>query len=202
MPWYMGHLPGVNEIYAGIIRPSAESSTAENPSAGVWDSMGGGGDEHGHDHAHHTTAPTASPSASPSGSPTPDPCDGVPPCSMVCNTRYRECLAAPADCTELYAAHPTRPSAGWRGGCITRAQWSEGRATAQPCCRVVTCGAEYGGGGGGERRFLVYIGLCGVIPSSIGTLSKLVDLCVRSAPPPHLAMWGQLLSPEGNSLGG
>ena len=112
MPWYMGHLPGVNEIYAGIIRPSAESSTAENPSAGVWDSMGGGGDEHGHDHAHHTTAPTASPSASPSGSPTPDPCDGVPPCSMVCNTRYRECLAAPADCTELYAAHPT-PAARW-----------------------------------------------------------------------------------------
>ena len=72
--------------------------------------------------------------------------------------------------------------------------------TAQPCllpaiglrgCGVM-CGAEYRGGGGGERRFLCDAGLCGPIPASIGTLTSLVDLCVRPAPPPHLAMWGQL----------
>jgi hypothetical protein len=64
------------------------------------------------------------------------------------------------------------------------------------------CGAEYGGGGGGERRWLNNNELDGEIPTELGSLTKLVDLCVRPAPPPHLAMWGQLLSPEGGSLGG
>jgi hypothetical protein len=54
------------------------------------------------------------------------------------------------------------------------------------------CGAEYGGDGGGERRNLPFENLCGPIPSSIGTLTNLENLCVRPAPPPHLAMWGQL----------
>ena len=44
----------------------------------------------------------------------------------------------------------------------------------------------------GERRNLENQGLCGPIPSSIGTLVNLRVLCVRPAPPPHLAMWGQL----------
>ena len=43
-----------------------------------------------------------------------------------------------------------------------------------------------------ERRNLDKKGLCGPIPSSIGTLVNLKFLCVRPTPPPHLAMWGQL----------
>jgi hypothetical protein len=56
----------------------------------------------------------------------------------------------------------------------------------------VMCGAEYGVVGVGELRSLSDIPLCGPIPSSIGTLVNLELLCVRPAPPPHLAMWGQL----------
>jgi hypothetical protein len=53
------------------------------------------------------------------------------------------------------------------------------------------CGAEYGGGGG-EGRFLDNNQLTGPLPVELGNLVNLVDLCVRPAPPPHLAMWGQL----------
>jgi hypothetical protein len=44
----------------------------------------------------------------------------------------------------------------------------------------------------GECRDLNNAFLCGPIPSSIETLVNLGNLCVRPAPPPHLAMWGQL----------
>jgi hypothetical protein len=54
------------------------------------------------------------------------------------------------------------------------------------------CGTEHGGGGGGERRDLSYNYLTGLIPTDMGSLTDLVILCVRPAPPPHLAMWGQL----------
>ena len=54
------------------------------------------------------------------------------------------------------------------------------------------CGAEYGGGGGGERRRLDNNDLDGTIPTEMGSLVELEYLCVRPAPPPHLAMWGQL----------
>ena len=53
------------------------------------------------------------------------------------------------------------------------------------------CGAEYGGGGG-ERRFLYNNGLTGPLPVELGNLVNLAQMCVRPAPPPHLAMWGQL----------
>jgi hypothetical protein len=53
------------------------------------------------------------------------------------------------------------------------------------------CGTEYGGEGG-ERRFLSDNDLTGDIPTEMGLLSSLKYLCVRPAPPPHLAMWGQL----------
>jgi hypothetical protein len=62
--------------------------------------------------------------------------------------------------------------------------------------RVWMCGAEYGGGGGGERRLLSVNLLTGEIPSELGELVELTQLCVWPAPPPHLAMWGQL-PPEG-----
>jgi hypothetical protein len=58
------------------------------------------------------------------------------------------------------------------------------------------CGAEYGGGEGGERRVLSGNDLDGEIPTELGTLTKLTSLCVWPAPPSHLAMWGQL-PPEG-----
>jgi hypothetical protein len=54
------------------------------------------------------------------------------------------------------------------------------------------CGAEHGGGGVGERRLLSGNQLTGEIPSELGELNVLELLCVRPAPPPHLAMWGQL----------
>jgi hypothetical protein len=54
------------------------------------------------------------------------------------------------------------------------------------------CGAEYGGGGGGERRFLDNNALDGEIPTEMGSLVNLSFLCVRPAPPTHLATWGQL----------
>jgi hypothetical protein len=56
------------------------------------------------------------------------------------------------------------------------------------------CGTEYGGGGGGERRWLYNNALDGEISTEmeLGNLSSLELLCVRPAPPPHLAMWGQL----------
>ena len=62
------------------------------------------------------------------------------------------------------------------------------------------CGAEYGGGEGDERRFLDNNDLAGPLPATLSfpNLPNLVDqipiqgLCVRPAPPPHLAMWGQL----------
>ena len=55
------------------------------------------------------------------------------------------------------------------------------------------CDTEYGGGGGGdERRELHNNQLTGEIPTELGELSLLKFLCVRPAPPPHLAMWGQL----------
>jgi hypothetical protein len=54
------------------------------------------------------------------------------------------------------------------------------------------CGTEYGGGGGGERRNLENNALDGDIPTEMGLLSSLEVLCVRPAPPPLLAMWGQL----------
>ena len=121
---------------------------------------------------------------------------------MVCNQKYIDCVAAPASCTRLYATCPTRPGAGWRGGCITHASLdSEARggrrhspANSPLWGRVVTCGAEYGSGGG-ERRDLGTQSppLCGTVPTELGTLTKLTSLCVRPAPPPHLAMWGQLL---------
>jgi hypothetical protein len=52
--------------------------------------------------------------------------------------------------------------------------------------------AESSGGGGGERRILADNDLDGEIPTEMGTLTDLEFLCVRPAPPPHLAMWGQL----------
>jgi hypothetical protein len=57
---------------------------------------------------------------------------------------------------------------------------------------VWMCGTEYGGGGGDERRSLFTNQLCGEIPTEMGLLTALTFLCVRPAPPPHLAMWGQL----------
>jgi hypothetical protein len=55
------------------------------------------------------------------------------------------------------------------------------------------CGTEYGDGGeGGERRNLSENDLTGEIPTEMGSLVELQLLCVRPAPPPHLAMWGQL----------
>jgi hypothetical protein len=57
------------------------------------------------------TPQPASPNAAPS-----DPCDQkATECYMVCNQKYIDCVAAPASCTRLYAARPTRPGAGWRG---------------------------------------------------------------------------------------
>jgi hypothetical protein len=52
------------------------------------------------------------------------------------------------------------------------------------------CGAEYGGGegGGGERRDLRGNDLTGEIPTETDSLVALEYLCVRPAPPPHLAM--------------
>jgi hypothetical protein len=54
------------------------------------------------------------------------------------------------------------------------------------------CGTEYGGGGGGERRDLGDNDLTGEIPTEMGSLVEIQFLCVRPAPPPHLAIWGQL----------
>jgi hypothetical protein len=53
------------------------------------------------------------------------------------------------------------------------------------------CDTEYGGGGG-ERRDLSVNDITGEIPTEMGSLVELQGLCVRPAPPPHLAMWGQL----------
>ena len=44
------------------------------------------------------------------------------------------------------------------------------------------CSAEYGGEGG-ERRELNNNELDGSIPTELGSLTKLVDLCVRPASP-------------------
>jgi hypothetical protein len=57
---------------------------------------------------------------------------------------------------------------------------------------VWMCGAEYGGGGGGERRNLYFNQLAGPLPIELGNLVSLDRLCVRPALPTHLAMWGQL----------
>jgi hypothetical protein len=57
---------------------------------------------------------------------------------------------------------------------------------------VWVCGTEYGGGEGGERRRLNSNQLTGEIPTEMGLLTALQGLCVRPAPPTHLAMWGQL----------
>jgi hypothetical protein len=54
------------------------------------------------------------------------------------------------------------------------------------------CGTEYGGGEGGERRRLDKNQLTGPLPTELGDMVALQRLCVRPAPPPHLAMWGQL----------
>ena len=54
------------------------------------------------------------------------------------------------------------------------------------------CGTEYGGCGGGERRLLDNNALDGGIPTEMGSLVAVTTLCVRPAPLPHLAMWGQL----------
>jgi hypothetical protein len=62
------------------------------------------------------------------------------------------------------------------------------------------CGTEYGGGGGGERRVLGPNQLTGPLPVELGNLVNLVELCVRPAPPPHLAMW-VLLSTCGSLAG-
>jgi hypothetical protein len=53
------------------------------------------------------------------------------------------------------------------------------------------CGTEYGGD---KRRFLFSNALTGPLPAELGELVKLQKLCVRPAPPHHLAMWGQLPS--------
>jgi hypothetical protein len=45
------------------------------------------------------------------------------------------------------------------------------------------CGAEYGGGEGGERRFLDDNALTGPLPMGLGNLVKLAALCVRPASP-------------------
>jgi hypothetical protein len=59
------------------------------------------------------------------------------------------------------------------------------------------CGTEYGGGEGGERRFLGDNDLAGPLPTEMGSLTRnLVQLCVWPAPPPHLAMWAQLREPR------
>jgi hypothetical protein len=60
--------------------------------------------------------------------------------------------------------------------------------------RVWMCGTEYGGGEGGERRWLYNNGLAGTLPATLSfpNLPNLIQLCVRPAPPPHFAMWGQL----------
>ena len=57
---------------------------------------------------------------------------------------------------------------------------------------VWMCGAEYRSGGGGERRILADNQLTGPLPTELGELTDLLVLCVLPAPPPHLAMCGQL----------
>jgi hypothetical protein len=67
------------------------------------------------------------------------------------------------------------------------------------------CGAEYGGGGVvDERRFLDTNDLAGTLPATLSFPNlppwqppNLVQLCVRPAPPPHLAMWS-----AAHSMGG
>jgi hypothetical protein len=46
------------------------------------------------------------------------------------------------------------------------------------------CGADYGGGEGGERRELYDNHLTGKLPAELGELVDLQSLCVR----PHFAM--------------
>jgi hypothetical protein len=47
------------------------------------------------------------------------------------------------------------------------------------------CGTEYGGGEGGERRYLAENALTGPLPMELGELVNLELLCVWPAPPPH-----------------
>jgi hypothetical protein len=65
------------------------------------------------------------------------------------------------------------------------------------------CGAEYGGGGGGERRLLGNNDLAGTLPATLSfpNLPNLNQLCVRPAPPPHLAMWGSAAHSMGRWAG-
>ena len=55
---------------------------------------------------------------------------------------------------------------------------------------VWMCGTEYGGGGGDERRDLRDNDLTGPLPTELFELVNVEYLCVRLAPPPHLANAG------------
>ena len=62
------------------------------------------------------------------------------------------------------------------------------------------CGTEYGGGEGGERRYLGDNDLAGPLPTEMRNLVAIRSLCVRPAPPPHLANAG-LAAPRGRLAG-
>jgi hypothetical protein len=67
---------------------------------------------------------------------------------------------------------------------------------------VWMCGTEYGGDGGDERRALNDNLLTGPLPTELLVLDSLQTLCVWPAPPPHLAMWGQLPTRRMGETGG
>ena len=133
--WWTQYFPAMNEFYTAVVRPSAESSTAElsrdgdsdHHSIGVWDCMGGddhedwdstgGGDHDSAGGGHHTdTFSPTTPSASPS-------CGNL----LENNQLYLDCLAGigadgNSPCNVLYETHTTRPRCwlvrveGTRGG--------------------------------------------------------------------------------------
>jgi hypothetical protein len=102
------------------------------------------------------------------------------------NEAFQRCIQKPAGCTELYAARPSLA----------------GNSTALPTTPLggpVCAGAALSGRRWGERRYLTSEQLCGTVPTEVGLLINLTDLCVPT-PPPHLAMWRQL-STRGRLMG-
>jgi hypothetical protein len=79
-------------------------------------------------------------------------------------SEYQTCIANPAGCTRLYAAHPPPGQ----------------RVRARDALSV----AEWMCGWGGGRRFLWKEGLTGTIPTTVGLFTSLTYLYAPCHPPP------------------